>query len=236
MRIEYYGYNSFVLDPERSPLFVDPGQSLYWRKMKSLIPARLWGNAKLVIVSHGDADHAKYARRISANSGAPIVCGTDLWREWKKADTIQPLAPGESIITGGVEILGLTTKHGPIISTRNGAITFKPPKVGIGSVGFHFRLNRRTFVNLGDTLFLSNEWKDLKPDLLMIPVGGTMTMNVEEAIAAIEEIKPKSIVPVHYDWHIIVYHRKTDLGKLEAAMEKMSIGYYNIPPGQQMEM
>lgn len=42
------------------------------------------------------------------------------------------------------------------------------------------------------------EMKDLSPDIAIIPVGGTYTMDVDEAVKAIEDIKPKVVIPMHY--------------------------------------
>jgi L-ascorbate metabolism protein UlaG (beta-lactamase superfamily) len=35
-------------------------------------------------------------------------------------------------------------------------------------------------------------------DIAFLPVGGTYTMNAEEAAKAVEIIKPKVAVPIHY--------------------------------------
>ena len=35
-------------------------------------------------------------------------------------------------------------------------------------------------------------------DILLIPVGGTYTINYEEAISFINQIEPKIIIPMHY--------------------------------------
>ena len=35
-------------------------------------------------------------------------------------------------------------------------------------------------------------------DILMIPVGGTYTINSKEAVAVISQIEPKIIMPMHY--------------------------------------
>lgn len=35
-------------------------------------------------------------------------------------------------------------------------------------------------------------------DLLMIPIGGVFTINSKQALALIEEIKPKTVIPMHF--------------------------------------
>ncbi|MEK7579966.1 MAG: MBL fold metallo-hydrolase [Patescibacteria group bacterium] len=36
------------------------------------------------------------------------------------------------------------------------------------------------------------------PDILMIPIGGTYTINYKEAVEAVHEIEPKIVIPMHY--------------------------------------
>jgi len=178
-----------------------------------------------------------YAKSISCVSKAPIVCSTALAAKLRRSKTrVHSISPGHRIRIGNTEILGIEVQHGPIIAFRRTNISFKPKMVGVGSIWFYFNIGNHTFLNLGDTLFLRDRSKDIKPDVLMVPVGGLMTMDLGEAISAIQEIRPKTIVPVHYDWHLLVYHRKTNLERLETAMHDMRIAYCNIPPGAQAEI
>lgn len=39
---------------------------------------------------------------------------------------------------------------------------------------------------------------DLKPDILLVPVSGTYVMTAKEAAKAVEKIKPKVAIPMHY--------------------------------------
>ena len=49
----------------------------------------------------------------------------------------------------------------------------------------------------GDT-DVTEEIRALRPDLLFVPIGGTYTMDAEEAGAWTREIAPKAAVPIHY--------------------------------------
>ncbi len=80
-------------------------------------------------------------------------------------------------------------------------------RVGIGSVGFKITLDGKTIVNLGDSIF-QDEWAGLKPDLLMLPIGGmgnnTWTMDLSEALEAVRLIAPKRLLRDNHikgPWH-----------------------------------
>jgi L-ascorbate metabolism protein UlaG (beta-lactamase superfamily) len=43
-----------------------------------------------------------------------------------------------------------------------------------------------------------------KIDLLLVPIGDNFTMGVEDAARAVEFVKPKNVIPMHYNtWDII---------------------------------
>ncbi|MFC2112647.1 MBL fold metallo-hydrolase [Bacteroidota bacterium] len=70
-----------------------------------------------------------------------------------------------------------------------------------GSIGYKISMNGKTIVNLGDSL-LMEDWKGLKPDILMLPIGGGKvpnTMDVQAAIEAVDLISPGLVIPCHYN-------------------------------------
>ena len=70
-----------------------------------------------------------------------------------------------------------------------------------GSIGFKITIKDKSVVNLGDTIF-QEEWSGLKPDVLMIPIGGRVvrnTMDEKEALEAVRLIEPKKVIPCHYN-------------------------------------
>ncbi len=65
-------------------------------------------------------------------------------------------------------------------------------------VGYVIGLNGIRIYHAGDTDFIP-EMKELKDiDVAFLPVGGTYTMNSDEAARAAEAIRPKIAVPMHY--------------------------------------
>jgi len=67
-------------------------------------------------------------------------------------------------------------------------------------VGYIFSVNGGKVYHAGDTDFI-DEMKtlaDLYVDIAMLPIGGTYTMDVEEAIEAANAIGAKITIPMHY--------------------------------------
>ena len=89
--------------------------------------------------------------------------------------------------------------HGSI-KLFGGFIRLEKDNVGFakGSIGFEIKVRSKKIVALGDT-YLQEEWKDLKPNVLLIPIGGQNTMDVSSAIEAVKLIQPELVIPCHYN-------------------------------------
>ena len=64
-------------------------------------------------------------------------------------------------------------------------------------VGYIIELDGKTYYIAGDTDFIP-EMKGIRCDVAFLPVGGTYTMNVEEAVKASQVIEANIFVPTHY--------------------------------------
>lgn len=64
-------------------------------------------------------------------------------------------------------------------------------------VGYNIEIENNKIYVMGDT-DRTLETDNVKTDYCFVPIGGTFTMNVEEAIEYINNIKPKVAVPIHY--------------------------------------
>lgn len=64
-------------------------------------------------------------------------------------------------------------------------------------VGYIIELDDKSYYIAGDTDNIP-ELKGLKCDVAFLPIGGTYTMNKEEAISLCNNIEAKIIVPTHY--------------------------------------
>lgn len=235
MRFTYYGYNAFVVEGEESTILIDPGQNLHWRRLNSLIPRQIWPQADLILVTHGDADHAKYVPQIARAGNGPLVCGPALAEKWKrKGVAVVAVAPGETVEAAGVSIHGVPVQHGPL-PTLLGR-TFTLPFVGVGAIGLLFDLENRQVLTLGDTLLLEDAWRGLCPDVLMVPIGGLMTMDVDAALRAVATIEPEVTIPTHYNWHILFYHRSAEVERFVAGVRLLGRQCFPLEPGRSVEV
>ena len=64
-------------------------------------------------------------------------------------------------------------------------------------VGYIIQINGYTYYIAGDT-DITEENKQVKCDIALVPIGGTYTMTYKEAAELINHIKPKIAIPTHY--------------------------------------
>ena len=223
MKITHYLYNAFLVENGAAKIAIDPGQNLWVFDFRSLIPEAEWPTITHIVVTHGDPDHHWQSDRVAKASGAPVVCGVELTRtvdgqtlvvdprgkelkSWIHYDNLHPLDVGQSIEVDGVKFEAVRSEHGPIAIPFLGFKIRKQPgpdeRVGLGSMGFKVTLGEQSILTLGDSLLLS-EWAGLRPTVLMLPIGGlgqnTWTMDVDDALQAVESIDPDVVIPCHYN-------------------------------------
>lgn len=99
---------------------------------------------------------------------------------------------GESIKTNGVTI--------EAVHAYNKNKDFHPKGEGAGFI-LNFPTAKETIriYVAGDT-DLIDEMKNYNCDVAILPIGGTYTMNPDEAAQAVATIKPKVAIPYHYNY------------------------------------
>jgi L-ascorbate metabolism protein UlaG (beta-lactamase superfamily) len=225
MNITHFLYNAFLIESGDKKIAIDPGGLMfYYFQFTSLIPKSEWEDITHIFVTHGDPDHYWHADRMAAVSHAPIICnktmlkevngknlmlgprdrGVDFTTEIEKYHT---LSVDETIVVDGMSITGIKATHGSlVIKLGPFSTTLKPgpqERIGWGAIGFKIILDGSVIVNLGDTLLHAEEWKSINSlDVLMVPIGGKAvhnTMDVQEALQAVQIMKPKLVIPCHYN-------------------------------------
>lgn len=226
MKITFYGYNTFIIESQDKKIAIDPGALfMYWFRFTTVIPKSEWESITHLFITHGDPDHYWHADRVAKASNAQIICNKTMVREVNGktlmlgprskglAFTIPPfknlhtLSIDETIQLDGMSITGTKATHGELVLKigpfTKTVKTGPNERIGWGGIGFDIKLDGKRLVNLGDTLLHTKEWQSVKtPDVLMIPIGGKVahnTMNEEEAVQAVKAIRPKMVIPCHYN-------------------------------------
>jgi L-ascorbate metabolism protein UlaG (beta-lactamase superfamily) len=142
--------------------------------------------AGIILVTHAHHDHLDPPSiAVLAGPETKCFCPADCLPKMPKG--AKAMSPGDRVEIMGVEITAVPAYN---INKR-----FHPK--GSGGVGYIIRHADGTVYHAGDTDLIP-EMADIRCDIALLPVSGTYVMTAEEAVKAVELIRPKVAVPIHY--------------------------------------
>ncbi len=172
MEITWLGHASFMIKVDDTIIYTDPYSGEYSIK------------ADIILISHEHYDHFAKDKISSIRVDTTKMFGPR--KVSSELDGITSLNPGDERAVNGITIKA--------VSAYNTGKPFHPKGSGIG---FVIETKNKSIYFAGDTDLIP-EMKQIKADITLLPVGGTYTMNAEEAAEAAGVIKPSLAVPMHY--------------------------------------
>jgi L-ascorbate metabolism protein UlaG (beta-lactamase superfamily) len=142
--------------------------------------------ADLILITHGHRDHLSPddVARIS-QPGTVLVCPPSCAD--KLHGNVRTMQPGDHMQVGAVAIEAVPSYN-----------TNKPnhPQ-SAGNLGYIVEAQGKRFYHAGDTDLIP-EMVDIRCDVALLPMGGTYTMNAEEAAQAAGRLVTRMVVPMHW--------------------------------------
>lgn len=221
MKIEYLGHACFCLEDKGVKILTDPflsGNQLASKKADEV-------EADYIFVTHGHGDHIGDTYDIARRTGATVYAVVEL------AD-------------GPMASEGITVKSGNIGGSQKtpfGSVKFVPAAHGSGvpgalACGYVLEIGGKKIYHAGDTALIADMGllADEKIDVALLPIGGYYTMGPEDAVRAAKLIKPKYVVPMHYNTFPVIEQNPWDYKK---AVENEDICQVKVlNPGETFEI
>ncbi len=209
VEIHWFGHASFLIKGDGKRIYIDP----------YVLPDNP-EPADIILVTHEHFDHCapEQIRRIQ-NEDTVIITTEGARR--KCNGNVKVIHPDESIDIKGVRI------HA--VQAYNIGKEFHPKGLG---VGFVVEISGKKIYHAGDTDFIP-EMKDLENfhlDLALLPVGGTYTMDLNDALDALKVIKPRAVIPMHYNYLKGLDISQSRLEEFKEKVEKLGIECYILNP------
>jgi L-ascorbate metabolism protein UlaG (beta-lactamase superfamily) len=219
MKVIYLGHAAFMLEGS-SKVLIDPyilNNPLVNIDVGSLEP-------EVILVTHAHHDHLGDAIEISRRTSAPILSTPEVAAYCEEKGGISIAAH----MGGEIPLEGIIVKIFPAwhTSSLEGRMLGAP-------VSFVISMDGRSLYHAGDTalfgdMSLIGEEFDL--DLALLPIGGWYTMGQANALRALDLLRPRMVVPMHYDTfeRIRADPREFCTGAIERGVEclPLSAGQY----------
>ena len=197
MRLTYLGHSCFLVETAKARLILDP--FLNDNPAAKIKAADI--QCDYVLVSHGHEDHSGDALEIAKKNDATIVANYEIAEYFTaKGAKTHGMNPG-----GGFNFpfgrVKLTLAH----HTSSVEAGLRPVYLGV-PCGLLVQADGKTLYHAGDTaLFMDMQLIGRAGiDVALLPIGDNFTMGPDDAIDALDFLRPKVAVPIHYNtWPII---------------------------------
>ena len=181
MKIEVLCHSSIRIEGEEKTFYIDP------YRIKEEI-----NDADLILITHSHYDHFSEEDINKVKNGSTkIVVTSDLMDKALelgfKEENITVVNPNNSYKELNIEI--------DTIPSYNINKQFHPKENNW--VGYILKLEGKSIYIAGDT-DITEENKEVKCDIALVPVGGTYTTDYKEAAELVNIIKPEVAIPMHY--------------------------------------
>jgi L-ascorbate metabolism protein UlaG (beta-lactamase superfamily) len=177
-RITWFRQSSLLWVDDERTIYIDP-----WGTPDDAPPA------DLILITHAHMDHfqpEEIERLRSAQT--QIVAPRDVADEL--TGSVTSVAPG-----GSHEVAGVRFTTVPAYNVHEERLEMHPR--ANAWVGYMIELGGAIYYHAGDTDHVP-ELDEIRPDVAFLPIGGTYTMDVDEAAGLARSIEPSLAVPFHY--------------------------------------
>lgn len=190
IQIRWLGHASFQILAAGKTIYVDPR---YMKSFKSEI-GQFFENpdeADIILITHHHADHcypSSFKKMLTSNTKilAPELCSKKLGNNFRR------IKAGKEIVIDEIKVKAVDAYN---IKRRRASGKLWHVK-GEG-VGYLITIDEKTIYQAGDTEIIPEMENLGNVDVALLPIDGTFTMNIDEAVAAAKIIEPKVVIPMH---------------------------------------
>lgn len=215
MKITYFGHSVFMIEENDFKAIIDP--FIRGNKLCNITVDDI-GQLTHIFVTHGHGDHIGDTIELAKKTNALVISNAEISNYFAS----KGLTKLHSMHLGGRHrfdfgVVKMTNAiHGSGIQDDGKIIEGGNPG------GFLIEINNKKIYHAGDT-GLTYDMKLLEEeniDIAFVPIGGNYTMDVKDAVKAVEFIKPKVAIPMHYNTFPVV---ETDPGEFKEKVKTSEV-------------
>jgi L-ascorbate metabolism protein UlaG (beta-lactamase superfamily) len=227
LKITWLGHAAFLLEAEKS-LLIDPFIS--GNPTASCSPEEL--NPDIIAVTHGHGDHLGDTIEIGARTGCHIISIHEVANYVKsKGVCAEGINKGGTVNVEGIKLTMTDALHSSSIDASDFSFDGGCP------AGFVIGIGEHTIYHAGDTGIFGDMrliGELYEPEIALLPIGDRFTMGIKEAVKAVELLKPKIVIPMHYNTFDIIKQDPEEFKRLVGT--KTDAKVVIMKPGESMEI
>ena len=189
--VKWHGHATFSLDVNGTQLVVDPFFAGNNPSAKTSADAV---TADFILQTHGHGDHIADTVGLAKRTGATVIANFEIcnWIGAQGHDKVHAMNTG-----GGYNFPFGRVKMTPALHSSG----LPDGSYGGDPGGFLISAGGKTIYVAGDTALFSDMALIGRAglDLAIVPVGDNFTMGPEDAVLALDYLKPKVVIPCHYN-------------------------------------
>ena len=228
VKVKWLGHASFLItSAEGKSILIDP-----WIEGNPACEASVadFGGVDYILVTHDHFDHLGQTVDIAKDSGATVVGMVETMGKLQNEMGVPP----DQVVNGGFGMnIGGTSVLDGIKVTMTQA--FHSSETG-AACGFVITLeNGKTIYHAGDTgIFgtMATIGELYLLDLALLPVGSIFTMDPYQAAHALTLLKPKAVIPMHYQTFPILEPSADNFAEL-AKQKAPDVEVVALNPGEE---
>jgi L-ascorbate metabolism protein UlaG (beta-lactamase superfamily) len=195
-RVQWLGHACVLVESDGRKILIDP----FLTGNPAAVATAGDVAADFILVSHGHGDHVGDTIDIARRTGATVVANYEIseWLRGKGLGNVHGQQHGGAHIFSFGRVKLTLAFHGSVLPDGT---------YGGNPCGFLLYLNDKKRIYdaadtglFGDMKLIGEE----RIDLAILPIGDNYTMGPDDALRAVKLIKPKKVLPIHYNtWDLI---------------------------------
>ena len=195
IKVTFHGHATFSLDIDGTKVVVDP----FFDDSPVAVVSAESISPDIILQTHGHGDHIADTVSIAKRSGAKVIANYEIatWLGGKEVKNTHPQHIGGGYDHGFAHVKMTHAIHGSMLPDGSN---------GGSPGGFLLTVGGKRIYIAGDTALFS----DMALigagglDVAILPIGDNFTMGPDDALLALGYLKPKVVIPCHYNtWPLI---------------------------------
>lgn len=225
IKVTWYGHSTTEVTTSEAKILIDPfftGNAMASAKADEVEP-------DVIAVTHGHSDHVGDTVDIAKRTGALVVSNFEIvnWLQNKGLSNLHPLhiGGGHNFPWGRLKLT--IAHHGSALPDGS---------YGGLAAGILLDLGGVRIYHAGDTGLFS----DMKLiggvgiDLAMLPIGDNFTMGPDDAIKAVQFLRPKNVIPMHFDTFDVIQQDASEWAV--RASKETGTNVHVLKPGDSLDV